>query len=165
MKNWFIFTSVILLFLASCSSEVTSEKNEDTSTAKASEKINATQVAKVDISGMVCVMGCGSDIRKNLKATNAVASCDFDFVEDREINTASILFDPSKISESKIKSIIEELNDHQFTVVRSSTQKVEQEDGNVESTSKDAKEYAPVSMTEKSWKFPNILDLLSSIVM
>ena len=163
MKNWFILTSVILLFLASCSSEVA--KSEDDTTAKTSEKINATQVAKVDISGMVCVMGCGSDIRKSLKATNAVASCDFDFVEDREVNTASILYDPSKISESKIKSIIENLNEHQFTVVRSSTQKVEQEGGDVESSAKDGKEYAPVSMSEKSWKFPNILDLLSSIVM
>jgi copper chaperone CopZ len=163
MKNWFTFTSVILLFLASCSSEVA--KSEDDSTAKTSKKLNATQVAKVDISGMVCVMGCGSEIRKNLKATNAVASCDFDFEDGREINTASILFDPSKISESKIKSIIENLNEHQFTVVHSSSQKAEQGNGSVESSSKDGKEYAPVSMSEKSWKFPNVLDLLSSIVM
>lgn len=150
---WMLF---LMLVAFSCSS--------DKSSTTPSEGIHARKVASIEIKGMVCEMGCGSEIRKSLKASGAVSSCDFDFKEGRDINTASVLFDDSKISVSQLKTIIEGLNNHQYSVVNSSVSEAKNNPTPAE-TSEGTSEGSTISMNEKSWKFPNLFDLLSSIVM
>lgn len=147
--------SLSVILLASCS---------ENNTKKQSKQSQVTHLAKVKIKGMVCVMGCGAEIRKHLNATNAVRSCKFDFEDGREINTASIQYDPSKISENKIKAIIEKINNKQFSVVGSSSQQIE---ANVHSevTESCNKSYAPISIKKSTWEFPNLLDLLFSFML
>ena len=70
----------------------------------------------MEIEGMTCVMGCGASIRKELYTTKAVSSVEFDFKEDRKINTAKIAFDSAKISIDEMVSIISNMNEKQFSL-------------------------------------------------
>jgi mercuric ion binding protein len=79
-------------------------------------KVIANKTIDLQIEGMVCEMGCGSSIRKALKDTKAVDRCSFDFKDERKVNTATISFDSTAISQDKIVSIISQLNDKQFKV-------------------------------------------------
>ena len=61
-------------------------------------------------------MGCGASIRKELYATKAVSSVEFDFKEGRKTNIATIKFDTSKINLNQIVSLLSTMNENQFTI-------------------------------------------------
>ena len=70
---------------------------------------------------MTCVMGCGASIRKELFATNAVCSVEFDFEKGRKSNTAKIAFDKDKITVDKIVELVSKMNEKQFKVGKTSS--------------------------------------------
>lgn len=75
-----------------------------------------TKKLTMEIGGMSCEMGCGAAIRKELFATGAVESVKFDFKMGRDVNTADIFYDGTKISDEKITTIISSINNQQFSV-------------------------------------------------
>jgi mercuric ion binding protein len=116
MKKTFAIFFVIGL-LISCNSEekkiiVRKELHKSTS----SPKVISNQLLSIEISGMSCVMGCGASIRKELYATKAVSSVEFDFKEGRKTNIATIKFDTSKINLNQIVSLLSTMNENQFTI-------------------------------------------------
>lgn len=116
MKKTFAIFFVIGL-LISCNSEekkiiVRKESHKSTS----SPKVISNQLLSIEISGMSCVMGCGASIRKELYATKAVSSVEFDFKEGRKTNIATIKFDTSKINLNQIVSLLSTMNENQFTI-------------------------------------------------
>jgi copper chaperone CopZ len=118
MKNLFLVLSVALFSIAtSCSSEAKTE-NKVALEQKTDENAKpvANQQLTIEVMGMVCEMGCGGSIRKEMKATNGVTKCSFDFEDEREVNVATIDFDDSKITEEEIILALTTMNEHQFTV-------------------------------------------------
>lgn len=117
MVRHIIAVTCILLNLTSCSS--TDEKKiikiEKKVMYQPLEKVVPTKKLTIDVSGMTCEHACGGSIRMALKETNAVDRVSFDFETDRKINKAFIAFDDKKISEKEIVTIIEKINDKQFT--------------------------------------------------
>ena len=101
-----------LLFLAACNNATidkkVSENKPDTS------KIANTKLA-LSVQGMVCKMGCGGAIRKELLATNAVEKVEVDFVEDKEAQLVTVYYNNSVSSKEKLLKVITEMNDKQFT--------------------------------------------------
>ena len=101
-----------LLFLAAC--------NDSTIDKKASKimpttsKIANTKLA-LSVQGMVCKMGCGGSIRKELLATNAVEKVEVDFVEEKESQLITVYYNNSLSSKEKLLKVINEMNDKQFT--------------------------------------------------
>ena len=69
----------------------------------------------LSVQGMVCKMGCGGSIRKELLATNAVEKVDVDFVEDNESQLITVYYNNSRSSKAKLLKVINEMNDKQFT--------------------------------------------------
>lgn len=118
MKNILLVLIVALLSIAtSCTSEtktdnkvVVKTENEETAKPVANKELT------IEVMGMVCEMGCGGSIRKEMKATNGVTECSFDFEDEREVNVATIAFDDSKTSEDEIILALTTMNEHQFTV-------------------------------------------------
>jgi Cu+-exporting ATPase len=112
MRNSLFIGLILTLFACNSNTQIQAKKTvQPTITAKANKTI------ELEIEGMVCEMGCGSSIRKELKNTHAVAQCSFDFKEDRKQNTASISYDSTKITSKKIVAMVEKLNDGQFKVI------------------------------------------------
>ena len=112
-----IAVSFVLFSLASCSSNEEKKiiKIEKKVMYKPLEKVVPTKKLVIDVNGMTCEHACGGSIRMALKETNAVDRVSFDFETDRKTNKAFIAFDDKKISEKEIVTIIEKINDKQFT--------------------------------------------------
>jgi copper chaperone CopZ len=69
------------------------------------------------VEGMVCKMGCGGAIRKELLETGSVARVEVDFHEEMKSQIIVAHFDSTKINTDAIKSRIEATNDGQFKVL------------------------------------------------
>ena len=107
-----LYLLLSLLFLAACN-DSTIEKKASKIVPTTSNTAN-TKLA-LSVQGMVCKMGCGGSIRKELLATNAVEKVDVDFVEDNESQLITVYYNNSRSSKAKLLKVINEMNDKQFT--------------------------------------------------
>ena len=116
MKVKIILVSVVALVLSSCdqtksSKQVLAVKQEQKSIVKSNAKIT------FDVEGMVCKMGCGGAIRKNLLQAGGVERVEVDFVEEAKSQGITVHFDSTLTNVSQLKKRIEQTNDGQFTVI------------------------------------------------
>ena len=111
MKTLSYFVLIALLF--SC--QETSEKSKPLSVKKTKTiEVQANSQADFAVEGMVCQMGCGGSIRKELKITGAVERVEVNFIEEQKEQIVHIQFDSTLISTQKISSILNSINDRQF---------------------------------------------------
>jgi copper chaperone CopZ len=116
MKVKIILVSVVALVLSSCdqtksSTQVLAVKQEQKAVVKSNAKIT------FDVEGMVCKMGCGGAIRKNLLQAGGVERVEVDFVEEAKSQGITVHFDSTLTNVSQLKKRIEQTNDGQFTVI------------------------------------------------
>ncbi len=152
MKRLLTFTLLLSLFSCSDSSLKNKDKKEQVAIS------NETLVTEVE--GMVCSMGCGGSIRKELKSTGAVSRVEVDFDEEKEKQTVKITYDNRLISKKEIVERIEKLNKGQFSVSVIGSTFVENSNSE-KSSSVEPK----VNVSETSFEVPSLLDILSSIVV
>lgn len=165
MKNMYIiFTSVTLLAASACDSSVKTTKPSAVQETKKS--VLANKVLTLELDGMVCEKGCGSSIRKELKATGGVTECAFDFAEERKINTAIIQFNKDEITADEIVNIINTMNEKQFHVLSSSTSNLETKSTpEMDETTHSKKSATPkIQVTESNFEMPNLLKLFSKLI-
>jgi copper chaperone CopZ len=101
-----------LLFLAACNNSTIDKKVSENKPA--TSNVANTKLA-LNVNGMVCKMGCGGSIRKELLATNAVEKVEVDFVEENESQLITVYYNNSLSSKEKLLKVINEMNDKQFT--------------------------------------------------
>ncbi|HLP56874.1 MAG TPA: hypothetical protein VK151_17690 [Fluviicola sp.] len=170
---------IALLFVSTACSEsgekkiISVEKKE---VLKQPVKVIANREMSIDVEGMSCEHACGGAIRMALKETGAVDRCSFDFKEGRAKNTAFITFDKDKISADEIISIIEKVNNNQFTTSKASTKTIEKVEDEAtqpapstetsalpeRTSAQEVSEYVPEE--DGSFEFPNLLELFSNLV-
>jgi hypothetical protein len=101
-----------LLFLAACNNATIDKKVSENKPA--TSNVANTKLA-LNVNGMVCKMGCGGSIRKELLATNAVEKVEVNFVEEKESQLITVYYNNSLSSKEKLLKVINEMNDKQFT--------------------------------------------------
>lgn len=111
MKSLLLFLSLTLV-LAACTDKQVIKNKETKSLVK---PIRSNSKLTLGVTGMVCKMGCGGAIRKELLATNAVEKVEVDFVEDKEAQLITVYYNNSLSSKEKLLKVITEMNDKQFT--------------------------------------------------
>lgn len=175
-KNLFVI-AILSLSLVACESAVEPTKDDQAKTEKKQDKkkekeevkiaVQANRVLTMDLDGMVCSMGCGGSIRKELNATGAVADCEFDFEDERTTDIATIQFDKDKITADEIVKIVSEMNDGQFKVGKTASEEfvseVEVNETSTKSSSR-ASEAKIKVLTQPSFRMPNIFDLFSGLL-
>ena len=149
-----LFTLVLLVSLFSCADSTIKSNHKKEQVAVSNE----TLVTEVE--GMVCSMGCGGSIRKELKSTGAVSRVEVDFDEEKEKQTVKITYDNRLISKKEIVERIEKLNKGQFSVSVIGSAFIESSDSR-----KSSSEEPKVNVSETSFEVPSLLDILSSIVV
>jgi|TARA_B110000879_G_scaffold44624_1_gene63091 hypothetical protein len=172
---------IIFMSLVACESknkptedgESLSEKKKDDKNKGNEDKlaepkfvIEPNRVLTMELDGMVCSMGCGGSIRKELNATGAIADCDFDFEDERTMDVATIQFDKNKITADEIVKIVSEINDGQFSIGKTASEEfiappIVKENNTSSRRTSDAK-IKVVSST--SFRMPNIFDLFSGLL-
>ena len=111
MKMFFYSLAVVVLF--SC--QETSEKSKSLTVKKAKTiDVKANSQADYAVEGMVCQMGCGGSIRKELKMTGSVERVEVNFVEEQKEQVVHVQYDSTKITTQKINAILNRINDRQF---------------------------------------------------
>jgi copper chaperone CopZ len=105
---------IVLGFLFACTNNSNSKKKTETS-KEVKQIIQANAQIDLDVEGMVCQMGCGGSMRKELKKTGAVAQVDVQFVEGNISQRVQVLYDSTLISANKISSILNTMNEKQFS--------------------------------------------------
>ncbi len=111
MKSLLLFLSLTLV-LAACTDKQVIKNKETKSLVK---PIRSNSKLTLGVTGMVCKMGCGGAIRKELLATNAVEKVEVDFVEDKEAQLITVYYNNSLSSKEKLLKVITKMNDKQFT--------------------------------------------------
>ena len=104
------------IILSSCdqtnsSKQVLAVKQEQKSVVKSNAKIT------FNVEGLVCKMGCGGAIRKNLLQAGGVERVEVDFVEEAKSQGITVHFDSTLTNVSQLQKRIEQTNDGQFTVL------------------------------------------------
>ncbi|MDR0801339.1 heavy-metal-associated domain-containing protein [Fluviicola sp.] len=132
------------------------------------DPVHANRKLAVEVSGMSCEHACGGSIRMALKETGAVDRVSYDFKSGRKTNTAYITFDKSKISADKIVSIIETINDKQFTTGKVSSTDLEGTSQSESPASTETKETKTskinVEISETSWEIPNVFKFFAHLI-
>jgi copper chaperone CopZ len=107
------FYSLLVAVLFSC--QETNEKSIPLSIKKTKPvQVHANSQADFKVEGMVCQMGCGGSIRKELKMTGAVDRVEVNFVEEQKEQVVHVQYDSTLISTQKMTSILTSINDRQF---------------------------------------------------
>ncbi len=108
-----LFYSLIVVLLFSC--QDSSEKSIPVSVNKnKSLKVHANSQVDFAVEGMVCQMGCGGSIRKELKLTHAVERVEVNFVEEQKEQVVHVSYDSTLINTTKMTSLLNTMNDRQF---------------------------------------------------
>ena len=118
MKVKIILVSLVALVLNSCNQ--TSSSKQVLAVKQTQEQIPAVKSnAKItfDVEGMVCKMGCGGAIRKNLLHAGGVERVQVDFVEEAKSQAITVHYDSTLTDIAQLKKRIEQTNDGQFTVL------------------------------------------------
>lgn len=165
----FLLIPLSALFFVACTTEDNSKiiRKVSHKTTFSSPKIEVNRMLTMEIEGMMCVMGCGASIRKELKTTNAIGNVEFDFEKDRKTNIAKISFNKDKITADKIISIVSKMNDKQFKIGKTTSEEIECEVSSKECKEKcekscDSEEKSTISMSStSSIEIPNLVNILT----
>ena len=115
-----LFISYLWLVLGACQPSESDVNIPTTIPPKASqEHVIGNASAAFTVEGMVCKMGCGGAIRKDLMHSGSVAKVNIDFKEDATSQLIVAEFDSTKIDMAQMKSLIERTNEGQFKVLSS----------------------------------------------
>ena len=147
---------LLALFIAlfSCTSN---EQQKSISKSTDKVKVVSNQILVAEVEGMVCKMGCGGAIRRELIQTNAVSRVEIDYQEENQKQTIKVHFDNKLISKSQIVSKLEKINNRQFKVYPIGTSEIESSSSGSSSSSR-------VNMTETTFELPNLIGILSSFI-
>ncbi len=116
MKVKIILVFLGTIILSACnqtnsSTQVLALKKEQKHVVKSNAKIT------FNVEGLVCKMGCGGAIRKNLLQAGGVERVEVDFVEEAKSQEITVHFDSTLINIPQLKKRIEHANEGQFTVI------------------------------------------------
>lgn len=126
MKKISILFVFSLLLLACNSNENKVEETVNSTTEVADHKsVVPTDYIAAEITGMSCVKGCGSSIRKELYSLGGVSKVEYDFEEERESNGIKIYFDEAQISQDEIILALTTMDEHKYTVSNQETTKIQ----------------------------------------
>ncbi|MFT5580979.1 MAG: copper chaperone CopZ [Psychromonas sp.] len=165
MRNLTPFIFSLSILLVGCSSGDKPVIKEDISSSiEKDEPVLADRLLTLEIEGMTCIMGCGGSIRSELKATNAIESCEFEFESGRAMNTAKVAFDKNKITVDEIIDIVTTMNKGQFKVGGSESENItvniktrveERATSSIETNT-------PAVVASTSIEMPNFVEILAS---
>ena len=122
-------------------------------------------ISEFNVTGMTCVHGCGGSIRKGLYEKEMAAQVDIEFNEETGLGNIAVYHNKNGVSSEQIKELIEKLNDGQFEAEYiGSKDYVASEESMNSNGSSSSREDATVEVQDRLITFPNITDLLNSLI-
>lgn len=158
-----IYAIFFLTIFAACSS---SEAVDDVKNEVAINELVPNKVLTLQVEGMACEMACGGEIRKNIKKMAGVIRVEVDFDEDSKVDGVNIYYDDTNADTDGMIKLIEQLNNGQFKVHKSDISNFTPKQESTQSESANSSEHGISASSEaSSFEIPNILDLLSELIV
>ncbi|SFT88960.1 Frog skin active peptide family signal and propeptide [Lishizhenia tianjinensis] len=164
MKPFTLIALLGIVSLSACNNEanteeITSEHNEVVRQEQAHDpaSVDANASVNLEVEGMMCVMGCGSEIRKHLYATRAVKSVSFDFLEGRKKNTATIHYNANAITADKLIETIEDIESSDFNA---NLQEEKEEAKDKAENFENDEDASLINVKTKNISLPNLTEIL-----
>lgn len=89
------------------------------------KEVKANTAMSAEISGMSCVMACGSSIKKELYSLGGVSKVEFDdFNEENEFNKIKVYYDDNAVSEDDLILAITTLESHKYGLENPHSEKI-----------------------------------------
>ena len=110
----FLLLTPLLFFVISCTQP--NKPNKLQTTQRVCKTVAANTTILLGVKGMVCQMGCGGSIRKELKKTCAVERVELTYLDSLEEQTVRVYYDRQKLSPAQMINLLAQINDRQFTV-------------------------------------------------
>jgi copper chaperone CopZ len=76
-------------------------------------------IARLEINGMMCEVGCVAKVKKELLAEEGVSNVIIDFKKGREFNFASIEYDPTHGDVQSLSAVVNDIADGKLYGVKS----------------------------------------------
>ena len=122
-------------------------------------------ISEFNVTGMTCVHGCGGSIRKGLYEKEMAAQVDIEFNEETGLGNIAVYHNKNGVSSEQIKELIEKLNDGQFEAEYTGSKDYAASEESMNSNgSSSSREDATVEVQDRLITFPNITDLLNSLI-
>jgi hypothetical protein len=151
-----VFLLIIVTFSCS-SSEIDVHRDQINKNKSVKLKVIPNEILVAEVVGMVCKMGCGGLIRKEMIQTNAVSLVEIDYKDKLDKQLIRIHFDNKLISKKQIIRRLEIINNNQFKIYPVGTSEIK-------SSSSGTSEKSGVNISEKSIELPNLFEIFSSII-
>jgi hypothetical protein len=151
-----VFLLIIVVFSCS-SSEIDVHRDQINKNKSVKLKVIPNEILVAEVEGMVCKMGCGGLIRKEMIQTNAVSLVEIDYKDKLDKQLIKIHFDNKLISKKQIIRRLEIINNNQFKIYPIGTSEIK-------SSSSGTSEKSGVNISEKSIELPNLFEIFSSII-
>ena len=158
--KYLVYFFGLALVLASC---VSSNEENTVVETEINEQV-PNRMLSLQVEGMACEYACGGEIRKNLKALEGVSRVEVNFESEREVNGVNVYYNDTNIEVSEMIKLIEKLNDGQFRVQEQEVSDFKSEDHSMNTNSSHTSE-TTVNASTNSFEVPNILDLLSELIV
>lgn len=153
----YILNSVLVLLLVVFACENDKEQEEET--------LESDKIATFEVTGMVCKMGCGGEIRKALYDTKKVDYVDVNFEDEAPSNKIEVHYSSQGFTIDEIIEIISAINDGQFTAEFVNEKVKDKVSANNQQLSQPETEKKSVYKAENSnFKLPNITEILNSLI-
>ena len=105
---------LIIVLLSCSSSEIDVHRDQINKNKSVKLKVIPNEILVAEVEGMVCKMGCGGLIRKEMIQTNAVSLVEIDYKDKLDKQLIKIHFDNKLISKKQIIRRLEIINNNQF---------------------------------------------------
>ena len=148
---------LIIVLLSCSSSEIDVHRDQINKNKSVKLKVIPNEILVAEVEGMVCKMGCGGLIRKEMIQTNAVSLVEIDYKDKLDKQLIKIHFDNKLISKKQIIRRLEIINNNQFKIYPIGTSEIK-------SSSSGTSEKSGVNISEKSIELPNLFEIFSSII-
>jgi copper chaperone CopZ len=121
MNKFALFFSVLTMLSVSLLLSCGGEPYKGEIVVSEITKVGATEktIAKLEINGMMCEVGCVAKVKKELLAQAGVSNVTIDFEKGREFNFASIEYDPSNCDANSLSTVVNEIADGKLYGVKS----------------------------------------------
>ena len=121
MNKFALFFSVLTILSVSLLLSCGGEPYKGEIVVSEITKVGATEktIAKLEINGMMCEVGCVAKVKKELLAQAGVSNVTIDFEKGREFNFAHIEYDPSNCDATSLSTVVNEIADGKLYGVKS----------------------------------------------
>ena len=172
MRKLLLLSALFALIISACKNEEPTDGAASTAVQTNVEIVRtsatgpAHTTAVLYVEGMMCAKACGGKIMQELAELNGVSETSIDYAEGRELNSASLTFDPAVVNESELIQTINSIADGKlYQVVKMEVVTYTPGSADENDTDIETQNAASVLDLTSVFRFPNVFQIIRNFLV